>query len=166
MVLVPAVPAKGVRVLVHAPPLWEYSIMQVPVPPPLSVTPVSVRVVPSQTVATSGDLVAVGAEGGVQVLVATLIMPAAFAKKVSFVFVAVEELCPHVPATVPAPPSVNEFAVWLKAPRLATDPVVIEKLLVIARAELNVTAPAVLLKVRLFTVEGRPFPVFWAAVPL
>src|SRR5947207_2984676 len=64
MVLVPTVAAKEGKVVDHEPaPFTWYSILQVPVPPPLSVTPVSVRVVPAQTVASVGDLVAVGAEG-------------------------------------------------------------------------------------------------------
>ena len=38
-------------------------MLQVPVPPPLSVTPASDNVCPAHTVATLGDLVAVGAAG-------------------------------------------------------------------------------------------------------
>ena len=40
-------------------------MLQVPVPPPLSVTPVNVSVAPAHTEITSGDLVAVGAAGSV-----------------------------------------------------------------------------------------------------
>ena len=53
------------QVVQLAPPsvLERYSMLQVPVPPPLSVTPVNVNVWPAHTPATFGDLVAVGAEG-------------------------------------------------------------------------------------------------------
>ena len=74
--------------------------------------------------------------------------------------VAVELELPHEPDVVPAPPSVNEPEVWVKVPRLATEPEVIEKIFVTVSAELKVTAPPELLKVRLETVPGKPFPVF------
>ena len=63
IVFVPTVAVIGVSVVEKAPPLFEYSMLQVPVPPPLSVTDVKVKDCPAQTVATFGDFVAVGAEG-------------------------------------------------------------------------------------------------------
>src|SRR5690349_17920044 len=66
--LVPTTAAKLGNVVDQAdqlPPLLVlnlYSILQLN-PPPLSVTPVKVRVWPAQTVASTGDLVAVGAAG-------------------------------------------------------------------------------------------------------
>jgi hypothetical protein len=63
MVLDPTVAVMGVRVVENAAKLLEYSMLHVPVPPPLSVTPVSVRVAPAQTVVIAGDCVAVGADG-------------------------------------------------------------------------------------------------------
>ena len=50
-------------------------MLQVPVPPPLSVTPVNVNVCPAHTVATLGDFVAVGAAGSATTVTVTDVLP-------------------------------------------------------------------------------------------
>ena len=95
----------------------------------------------------------------------TLTMPRLAAKKTSFLFTAGEEECPQEPAMVPAPPRASVLAEWMKVPRLATEPVVMEKL-EITRGASKFTAPPWLSKVRLLTTSGKPMPVFWAALPL
>ena len=63
MVFVPTEAVIGVSVVLNVPPLFEYSMLQVPVPPPLSVTPVNDSICPEQTFAVFGEGVAVGADG-------------------------------------------------------------------------------------------------------
>ena len=61
--LVPIEAVIGDKVVLNAPPLFEYSTLQVPVPPPLLVTPAKERDCPTQTDVTLGEGIAVGANG-------------------------------------------------------------------------------------------------------
>jgi hypothetical protein len=82
-----------------------------------------------------------GAEGATQLEVATFTIPVAAAKKISFLLVAEEPVLPHEPEIVPSPPIVKVRAVCENVLRLAVEPEVMDKLVLIVLALFNKTAP-------------------------
>jgi hypothetical protein len=99
-----------------------------------------------------------GDEGTLHVVEETFIIPVVTAKYVSFLWVAPDPVLPQDPDAVPLPPIVKVPAECVNVRRLAKEPAVIEKLLLMVFAAFMET-PAALLNVRLETVEGSPFPV-------